>query len=103
MARGNPVVLPSREFANQSLASEHFASMLKRYRPGDRVSEGDAVELADLFRRHPEYDDRAGVGVDHFEVQSADYGTQCFRAVRLDGTWARFSIKACVAPARAGA
>jgi hypothetical protein len=103
MARGKPVVLSSREFANQSLASEHFGSMLKRYKPGDRVSDEDAVELADLFRRHPDYEERSGIGVDHFEVQSADFGSQCFRAVRSDGTWARFSYKTCVAPARATA
>ncbi len=101
MARGKPVVLASREFPNQLLASEHFASMLKRYKPGDRLSDQDGAEVADLFKRHPEYEERAGVGIDHFEVQSADFGSQCFRAVRLDGTWARFSYKACVAPPRA--
>ncbi len=47
MARGKPVVLPSRTFANQTLAGEHFASMLNRYSPGDRVSDEDAAELAD--------------------------------------------------------
>ncbi|SEH25739.1 Protein of unknown function [Methylobacterium sp. 275MFSha3.1] len=101
MARGKPVVLPSRTFPNQLSASDHFKSMLKRYKPGDRVSDADAAELSGLFQRHPEYDERSGPGVDHFEVQSADYGSQCFRAVRVDGTWARFSYKKCVAPTRA--
>lgn len=100
MARGKPVVLTSREFPNQSLASKHFASMLKRYKPGDRVSDADSIEVADLFRRHPDFHGRSGVGIDHFEVQSADYGSQCFRAVRSDGTWTRFSYKTCVAPER---
>ena len=103
MARGKPVVLASREFDNQLRAREHFASMLRRYRPGERVSDEDAAELGDLFRRHPEYDERSGDGIDHFEVQKADFGSQCFRAVRRDGTWSRFSYKTCVAPARAGA
>ncbi len=44
MARGKPVVLPSRTFPNQLSASDHFGSMLKRYKPGDRVSDADAVE-----------------------------------------------------------
>lgn len=101
MARGKPVVLPSRTFPNQLSAGEHFASMLKRYRPGDRVSDEDAADLAGLVQRHPEYLERSGIGIDHFEVQSADFGSQCFRLVRPDGTWSRFSYKTCVAPARA--
>ncbi|MCJ2050256.1 DCL family protein [Methylobacterium sp. J-070] len=98
MVRGKPVILPSRNFANQTLAAQHFAAMLKRYKPGDRVSDEDAVDLAGLVQRHPEFTEKEGVGIDHFEVQSADYGTQCFRIVRKDGTWDRFSYKTCVAP-----
>ncbi|MGN8094149.1 DCL family protein [Methylobacterium sp. 22177] len=75
--------------------------MLNRYQPGDRVSDEDGAELADLIKRHPEYAEKSGVGVDHFEVQSADYGTQCFRVVRSDGTWERFSYLTCISPARA--
>lgn len=98
MARGKPVVLPSGTFANRQLAAAHFQSMLKRYSPGDRVSDEDAAELAGLILRHPEGSEKVGVGIDHFEVQSADYGSQCFRVVRKDGTWERFSYKTCVAP-----
>jgi hypothetical protein len=98
MVRGKPVSLPSRTFANQSLASQHFASMLKRYKPGDRVADEDAADLAGLLQRHPDGRKKMGVGIAHFEVQSADYGSQCFRVVRRDGTWERFSYKACVAP-----
>ncbi|CAN0480167.1 unnamed protein product, partial [Phaeothamnion confervicola] len=39
MKRGKPVVLPSRTFANRSLALKHFADMLQRYRLGNRVSD----------------------------------------------------------------
>lgn len=95
-----PVVLPSRTFATQALAYDHFSAMLNRYGPGGRVDDGDAAELSELLQRHPEAMEKVGVGIDHFEVQSADYNTQCFRVVRKDGTWARFSFQKCVAPGR---
>lgn len=98
MARGKPVVLETRTFATRLAATEHFGTMLDGYQPGDRVSDSDAAELASLLNRHPECDEKIGCGVDHFEVQIADYSTQCFRVVRTDGTWARFSYHACIAP-----
>jgi hypothetical protein len=51
--------------------------------------------LASLLERHPEASEKIGSGIDHFEVQSADFASQCFRVVRTDGTWARFSCIRC--------
>lgn len=96
MARGKPVVLSKRSFAKKGDAHAHFQAMLRRYRPGDRVSQSDAADLESLLDRHPNRDEKIGSGVAYFEVQSADFGTQCFRAVRNDGTWARFSYKVCI-------
>lgn len=98
MPRGKPVELPSRTFANQTLARQHFAAMLKRYKPGERVSDVDAQDVEGLFQRHPEFKERSGDGIDHFEIQIADFGSRCFRVVRKDGTWDRFSYKKCIAP-----
>lgn len=92
------VVLDTRIFASRLAASEYFGAMLKGYGPGDRVSDAHAAELASLLQRHPESAEKIGCGIDYFEVQSADYSSQCFRVVRTDGTWARFSYHACVAP-----
>jgi hypothetical protein len=77
--------------------------MLSRYKPGDRVSDEDAVDLTGHIARHREAVEKIGVGIDRFEVQNADYGTQCFRGVRTDDTWERFSFNACLAPGRARA
>ena len=60
--------------------------MLNRYRPRQRVSDHDAADLAALLKRHSEYVEKVGVGIDHFEVMRAEFGTQCFRIVRIDGT-----------------
>lgn len=100
MGRAKPVVLSTRTFAKQGDAKKFFGEMLARYRPGDRVSDEDAKELAELLLRHPSVAEKIGTGIDHFEVQEADYETQCFRVVRSDQTWERFSYHVCVAPER---
>ncbi len=100
MGRAKPVVLSTRTFAKQGDAWVFFRAMLARYRPGDRVSDEDGEDLLGLLRRHPDASAKIGAGVDHFEVQEADYDTQCFRVVRHDGTWERFSYHVCIAPDR---
>ncbi|MBK7675877.1 MAG: DCL family protein [Candidatus Accumulibacter sp.] len=91
MGRGRPVILNSVSFDNQSQAADFFKEMLNRYIPGEHVSPEDSTHLAGLFKRHPKYAEKVGSGVDYFQVIPADYGTQCFCAVRMDGTKERFS------------
>lgn len=98
MARKTPVVLSTRTFPTKGAASEYFSDMLHKYNPGDCVIDADAADLASLLDRHSSRTEKVGVGIDHFEVQSADFGSQCFRVVRKDATWARFSYKACITP-----
>ena len=71
--------------------------MLGRYRPGDRVSDTDALDLAALLERHSEYAAKVGCGVEHFEVMMTEQGTPCFRVVRRDGTGTEFSYPHCIA------
>lgn len=96
MGRGKQVVLDSMSFDNQSQAKEFFRAMLNRYIPGERISPDDSQHLGSLFKRHPEYATKLGSGVDYFEVMPADYGTQCFCAVRTDGSKEGFSYIKCV-------
>lgn len=100
MGRAKPVVLSTRSFAKQGDAMTYFSNMLRRYAPGDRVSPADAADLEQLLHRHPNAASKIGAGIDHFEVQEAEYNTQCFRVVRVDGTWESFSFHPCVAPDR---
>lgn len=96
MGRGKRVVLDLMSFDNQTQAKEFFREMLNRYIPGERISPVDSQHLGPLFKRHPEYATKVGVGVDHFEVMPAEYGTQCFCAVRTDGSKEGFSYIKCV-------
>lgn len=92
-----PIDLRVVTFASQGAATAHFRAMLGRYRPGDTVNKDDAVELSALLMRHPDYVEKLGSGVEHFEVIPAEYGTQCFQIVRSDLTSERFSYPACIA------
>lgn len=94
---GKPVSIATREFITQGCATEFFKAMLNRYQPGERVTNDDALELSALIERHPEYAQKVGSGVDHFEVMlSTIHGTQCFKAVRVDGTGTDFSYLTCI-------
>jgi hypothetical protein len=96
MARGKSVELATRSFQNQTLATEFFREILRKYKPGDRVSDEDQLHLSALLERHPEYKQKIGAGVDHFEVMKTEQGTNCFRVVRVDGTGTDFSVKSCI-------
>ena len=96
MARGKPVEIATRSFENQSKAIDHFRAMLGRYRPGDKVSDDDALDLSALLERHDEYAQKVGKGVAHFEVMATEHGTNCFRIVRIDGSGTDFSYRHCI-------
>ncbi|MDR3411910.1 MAG: DCL family protein [Formivibrio sp.] len=96
MARKKPVVLETIIFDTQTLALTFFHKMLQRYVPGERVSPEDTPYLAELFKRHPSYPTKVGLGVNYFEVMPEQFNSQCFCAVLKDGTKEGFSYKKCV-------
>lgn len=98
--KGKPVILSTRGFQNQKEATAFFKEMLYRYKPRERISDADSADLASLLKRHTDYDEKVGVGIDHFEVMNAEFGTRCFRLVRVDGTGEDFSYLHCIAPDR---
>jgi hypothetical protein len=93
---GMPVAVGNKEFPSRKAAITHFKLMLSRYEPDDTVADEDAEELNALLQLHPDAVEKIGVGVDHFEVMSADYGTHCFAAVQRNGVRTRFSYFACI-------
>jgi len=96
MARRKPLDLGTISFDTQTGAHDFFQQMLQRYVPGEQVSPEDAIHLLELFKRHPNYLKKIGVGVRYFEVMPEQYGTQCFCAVLNDGSKEGFSYKKCI-------
>jgi hypothetical protein len=93
-----PFTIDTRSFRKKGEATPFFRAMLKRYQPGDRVSDADAADLAALLKCHTEYEDKVGSGIDHFCVMTNLYNTQSFEIVRADGTRDDFSYKHCITP-----
>jgi hypothetical protein len=96
-----PVTIDTRSFPTKDAARAFFKEMLNRYRPGDRVSDSDAVDLRALLKLHTEYPAKLGYGIDHFEVMSQTVDgitTQCFEIVRVDRTRDDFSYGHCITP-----
>jgi Protein of unknown function (DUF3223) len=97
MGRSKPFELATRTFEKQGDARAFFKELLGRYRPGDRVSDEDGLDVASLIERHSEYRAKVGCGVSHFEVMLTEHGTQCFRIIRTDGSGTDFSYLHCIA------
>ena len=93
-----PFKIDTRSFQKKGDATLFFRAMLNRYRPGDRVSPADSLDLAALLKHHTEYARKVGSGIDHFSVMSNLYDTQSFEIVRTDGTRDDFSYKHCITP-----
>jgi hypothetical protein len=96
MARSKPVAFGDLVFPTKEAARLFLKEMLNRYHPGDTGSQIDEPVLREALARHPECDEKIGVGFARFEVHAADYGTQCFWVRRTDGTVERFSYGSCL-------
>jgi hypothetical protein len=96
MAKSQSVEIAGHRFEKKTDALAFMKVMLNRYRPGDAVNSDDGAFLVEALKRHPEAITKIGVGVRGFEVRQADYGTQCFFVLRVDGSEERFSYKSCV-------
>ncbi|MGM4917189.1 DCL family protein [Tardiphaga sp. 813_E8_N1_3] len=83
-------------FGKKGDAVDHYRAILYRHAVGVPIPEPDATQLHWLIERHPESSSKIGVGVAHFAVRDAVYGTRCFEIVRLNGQNTDFSLKSCI-------
>jgi hypothetical protein len=95
-----PFDIDTRSFKKTGDARAFFSAMLNSYRPGERVSDTDAADLAALLKRHTEYATKIGGGIDHFGVMENIHDTQSFEIIRVDGTRDDFSYVHCITPKR---
>lgn len=96
MTKAQAVEIAGHQFHRKTDALSFLKAMLNRYRPGATVNDEDGSFLLQALKRHPEAITKIGCGVRGFEVRSADYGTQCFWILRVDGSEERFSYKSCI-------
>ena len=94
---GHPINLRHRQFSTKKEATIFFKEMLESYSNGDTVSLIDDNILFDLIQRHPEVEEKIGVGIASFyKDRSPNHPTSCFHIKRNDGSSTDFSIKTCI-------
>jgi hypothetical protein len=98
-----PFIIEARRFARKQDARDFFQSMLRKYEPGDRVDDEDALHLSALLKHYTDYKDKIGAGIEYFGVMRNQYRTQSFQIVRIDGTSDDFSYKHCITPKKPNA
>jgi hypothetical protein len=96
MGLAKPVTLGATRFETMGEAAEFFKGMLNRYDIGQHISDEDGSMLLLLLSRHEEETEKVGVGVAHFSIMRADYGTRCFQIIRTDGSNIDFSYVHCL-------
>lgn len=90
------ISINGKVFPTKKAAMEHFRSILARYSDGEAIRDDDEADLLALLTRHPEVQDKVGVGVAGFYADKAFMGTRCFHVRRTDGSTTDFSFKSCV-------
>lgn len=90
------IIINGKEFQTKKSAKEHFRSMLARCPDGAAIVGEDEADLFSLLTRHPEVQDKVGVGIDGFYADQGHMGTRCFYLRRHDGSKTDFSFHSCV-------
>jgi Protein of unknown function (DUF3223) len=85
-----------KRFASKNDATLFFRAILGRYGDGQDLDEPDSQLLRDLLERHPEAQQKIGVGIKRFFKRRTDQGTSCFWLEREDGSTTDFSYIACI-------
>lgn len=82
-------------FKTKKEALEFFRNMLARIEPEIKISDNDAEFLSELILKHPDYQIKAGTGIDFFFKRKNSFN-YCFWIKRKDGTETDFSFLTCV-------
>ena len=96
-----PISFGKLHFSKRSEALAYLKAILYKYDLGDRVNAEDTKILMAALERHPEAKEKLGMGITHFSVRSAEYGTRCFWLNRPDGSTEKFSYLACISAKKA--
>lgn len=98
MGKARQIIIDTRTFSKATDAMGYFSDMLNRYSKDQTVNPDDHADLAALLKRHDEYLEKLGPGINRFEVSNAPdgYPGKCFWIVRLDGSRCDFSFKHCL-------
>jgi hypothetical protein len=98
MGKARKVTVGTLVFETAKDAKAFFSGMLNKYSIGSKVTDKDSGHLTALLDRHDEKLEKIGVGINHFEVDTAPvrWGGKCFWIVRSDESREDFSFQHCL-------
>ncbi len=94
--RSKPLTIGDTRFESQKAANEFIKDLLHSQPLSTPIAGPDHSFLCALLSRHPRAAEKTGMGIRHFTVEAAEYGTRCFYLTRIDGTKIDFSTFKCV-------
>ena len=86
-----PLQIGGLFFPTRKAAAEHYQKILWERPRYERLLDPDHSHLCWLLERHHEYEQKAGVGIDHFIIVNTKYDAIGFYVIRTDGSRTDFS------------
>ncbi|WP_329444894.1 DCL family protein [Streptomyces sp. NBC_01426] len=83
-------------FRTQKALRERVRGIINPYRYNEVVGEADEEFLRDLITLHPDYEEKAGVGVGGFVVVRTEWNNRGLMLVRIDGSDIDISWEECL-------
>jgi hypothetical protein len=98
MARGEPVILKRRSFQSKKEAQEYFRMEISSRDVGTEITSQEEffADIRSLIERHPEREQKVGVGIEAFIVRLDDNRNKMLWLRRTDGSSTDFSYITCI-------
>lgn len=98
MASRKEIIVNNEVFKTKKALQDKVRKILWWYKDGDTVDMFDTPFLIDLFKRHPDADQKIGSGIAEIIVRSNPVYTQtrCFWIIRTDGSETDISYLECL-------
>lgn len=89
-------LINGEHFRTQKALRERVQGIMNSYRYDEVVGENDEEFLRHLITRHPDYEEKAGVGVGGFVVVRTEWNNRGLMLVRIDGSEIDISWLECL-------
>lgn len=97
MAKSISFHLGGEFFAKKGDLENRIQAMVSDYPLMHYVRDSDAALCLNLFRHHPKYREKMGVGIEFIQIRLDLYGNRYFHLIRTDGTDEEISWRKCLA------
>jgi len=97
MAKQAKYLINGKPFFSKKAMQSHFQMILAQSVIGADLPEDEFLDCLDLFKRHPEYEQKVGCGIRSVRViLDPIYFNRCFWIYRFDGSNTDISYRTCI-------